>query len=294
MVRRRLVWDKQVVTVAFNGGDDRMRSLIESTAGEWTSIGDQFRLEFRDANGAFRTWSEADTTAAADIRISFRSGADGGYWSLIGRMATTARASRPTMNFDYFDEDTRTYADATDVRWLESYLHSTVLHEFGHALGLAHEHFHLNCQQEIKFDPDAGYVTTFDANGALAPDPSGRSPGANYYLLGPPNLWTLADAQFNLSARSYVDVTAQSESKYFAPPRENEAFFDASQRIDRRSVMLYVIEPFLLKSGASSPCMGEGDGVLSSGQRFATRLSDGDAHFFRRTYIRRSWPRSGP
>lgn len=294
MARPRLVWGKQVVTVAFNGGDDRMRGLIESTAHEWTSIGDRFRLDFRDTQGAFRTWSAADTAPAADIRISFRTGSDGGYWSLIGRMATTARPNRPTMNFEYFDEDTRTYAGATDALWLESYLHSTVLHEFGHALGLAHEHFHVNCQSDIKFDPDAGYIATYDASGALSPDPEGRSPGANFYLLGPPNGWSLTEAQFNLSATKYVEVTRQSESKYFAPPREGGRFFDASQLIDRRSVMMYVIEPFLLKSGVNSPCIGQGDGVLSSGLRYATRLSDGDTLFFRRTYMRPNWRPSGP
>lgn len=102
-----LTWNRQVLTVAFEGGSDPLYVLIEQTASEWTATGGALRFSFRERepNGPFRRWSSQDTEPAAAIRVSFRSDADyKGYWSVIGIMAENIDANKPTMNFDGFPE----------------------------------------------------------------------------------------------------------------------------------------------------------------------------------------------
>ncbi|MBK8444383.1 MAG: hypothetical protein IPL35_13645 [Sphingobacteriales bacterium] len=65
--------------------------------------------------------------AQSDIRISFK--ADRGSWSHIGKNATYISQNNPTMNFGWLKDNT----DIVEIN-------RVVLHEFGHALGLVHEH----------------------------------------------------------------------------------------------------------------------------------------------------------
>src|SRR4051794_28037536 len=56
-----LAWtDRQIITVAFNGGDDQVRTLIEKTAEEWLDSSIPIRFSFRSADGNWRTWSRSD------------------------------------------------------------------------------------------------------------------------------------------------------------------------------------------------------------------------------------------
>ena len=63
----------------------------------------------------------------SDIRISFIH--NGRSWSYIGNSAEIAGLDKATMNFGWFDEKTE-----------EIEFQRVILHEFGHALGLVHEH----------------------------------------------------------------------------------------------------------------------------------------------------------
>ncbi|WP_342221329.1 hypothetical protein [Candidatus Fukatsuia endosymbiont of Tuberolachnus salignus] len=78
-------------------------------------------------------WLPVRSKKKADIRIAFKEG--DGNWSDLGTNSIKTAMNEPTMNFDGFTDDP---SDA-------AYLKSTTLHEFGHALGLLHEHHNPEC-----------------------------------------------------------------------------------------------------------------------------------------------------
>ena len=82
--------------------------------------------------------------AAAQIRISFKYT---GSWSTIGIDALDVPANQPTMNYGWLTADTE---DAEYSR--------VVIHEFGHTLGLIHEHQHP--EGGIPYDLEKVYTAT--------------------------------------------------------------------------------------------------------------------------------------
>ena len=115
-----------VISISFLDGSDEQKALVRTFADEWP----------KHANLTF-SWMEAPDT---DIRISFL---HKGSWSVIGTTAKSVTPKDgPTMNFGWLtpgvsDEEAR----------------SVVLHEFGHALGLVHEH--QNPVGKIKWNKEA-------------------------------------------------------------------------------------------------------------------------------------------
>src|ERR1044072_6956404 len=106
--------ENSVISISFLDGTEQQKALVRKFAPIW--ITNLANLEF--------SWEEPPDT---DIRISFQGR---GSWSVIG---TTAKnilpKTRPTMNFGWL---TPTVTDDEARR--------VILHEFGHALGLIHEH----------------------------------------------------------------------------------------------------------------------------------------------------------
>jgi len=103
------------IKIAFLDGDPGLQARVEAAARLWTQPG--------HANLFF------DFSAAkekAHIRISF---AQEGSWSVLGTTCRRIPAGEPTMNFGWLKPE------STDAE-----LERVVLHEFGHALGLVHEH----------------------------------------------------------------------------------------------------------------------------------------------------------
>lgn len=102
-----------VISISFLDGTETQRELVKKYSVEWT----------KHANLTF-SWEAAPET---DIRISF---AGKGSWSVIGTTARNVRPkTRPTMNFGWLTPDVA-----------EEEARRVILHEFGHALGLVHEH----------------------------------------------------------------------------------------------------------------------------------------------------------
>jgi hypothetical protein len=215
-------WLTPVVTVAFNGGNPALYALMEATASEWTSNGGRLQLSFRLADRSFRKWNESDTSRTADIRIGFFTDANrNGYWSTVGTFARRVNAGEATMNFgDLGTTLSDYYGGKNHAAWMTSYAHTTILHEFGHAIGLNHEHFHPQCQTDLKL---ADIIT---------------------YLMGPPNNWQRQQAMYNMDATTYFKTVSAKPS--FTP------------MIDQASVMLYSFPDGFYKSGRTSPCRPSG------------------------------------
>lgn len=103
------------ISVHFLSGSDALKQRVRDVAEEW--VGNNM------ANLSFR-WIDDNT---ADIRIAFVQG--DGSWSYLGTVARQIPSPDPTMNYGWLTDDS-TDAEVREV----------VLHEFGHALGLIHEH----------------------------------------------------------------------------------------------------------------------------------------------------------
>ncbi|WP_339057775.1 matrixin family metalloprotease [Candidatus Regiella endosymbiont of Tuberolachnus salignus] len=103
--------------MAAYAGSAYVQEKVRHYANEW--------LEY--ANLKF-DWLPVGSKKKAHIRIAFKEG--DGNWSDLGKNSRKTAANEPTMNFDGFTDD------PSD----EAYLKSATLHEFGHALGLLHEH----------------------------------------------------------------------------------------------------------------------------------------------------------
>jgi serralysin len=103
------------ITVSFLDGDPDVQARVRDVAGQWTAPG------MADLTFAFQRSPDAL------IRISFQYP---GSWSVIGTSCKlVTNRQEPTMNYGWLD------ASSSDEE-----LQRVVLHEFGHALGLIHEH----------------------------------------------------------------------------------------------------------------------------------------------------------
>ena len=202
------------IRVAFNGGSPAVRQEIRRIAQDWAGetnalveAADRPRLPYdpygldgalnfdfgvETAEGfKFHTWSYHDETYAADIRIGFEDGQ--GFWSMIGTDATSewlVPADAASMNL----EGLHGYSPMPKG-W-----RSTIYHEFGHALGLQHEHQHptSECGNALRLEDDEGYQLTLNEGDRAVPDPDGKRPGVLTQLEHAPNYWSRRDAKHNL------------------------------------------------------------------------------------------------
>ncbi|MEZ4614048.1 MAG: hypothetical protein R2867_00840 [Caldilineaceae bacterium] len=138
----------RTLRVCFLDGETAVQQQVARFAQEWS----------RYANLHF----SFGTDPTSEIRISF---AQPGSWSFIGTDALAVPAAEPTMNFGWL-----TRATPIDE------VMRVVLHEFGHAIGLIHEH-----------------------QNPVAAIPWNRAAVYDYYG-GPPNYWCREEVNRNLFA----------------------------------------------------------------------------------------------
>ncbi|MCS7474884.1 M12 family metallopeptidase [Myroides odoratimimus] len=148
-----------VITVGLYGGTPYVRSKVKQYAQEWSNY----------ANITFNFVE----TGTPQIRVTFTQGA--GSYSYLGTQALSIPSNEETMNFGWFDDST---SDAEFSR--------TVIHEFGHALGMIHEHQHP--LTNIPWDKNKVYA----------------------YYAGYPNYWSKNDVDNNLFATYSTTQTQYS------------------------------------------------------------------------------------
>ncbi len=136
----------QTITVYFMDGQESVQERVKPYAHLWS----------RYANIRFKFVDDPN----ADIRISFN---ERGSWSYLGTDARFIPKDQPTMNFGWL----RPATEASEYN-------RVVVHEFGHALGLAHEHQ----------NPDNGIPW--------------NKPVVYEYYGGPPNNWSKEQVDVNL------------------------------------------------------------------------------------------------
>ena len=153
------------VRVTFVEGDEDLQSRVREVAERWTAPEmANLYLEFVDEG-------------PADIRIAFEQG--NGSWSYLGTFCREIPEDQPTMNYGWLTPD----SDDEELR-------RVVLHEFGHALGLIHEHQ----------NPEGGIEW--------------NEPAVRADLSGPPNNWDDATIRHNvLDHYPSEDVTASPVDK---------------------------------------------------------------------------------
>jgi len=143
-------WPKaSTINVAFLDGDASVQQRINDVVKVWTAP-DTANLRFVFVNDPKQ----------ADVRISFRYS---GSWSTIGTSCKTVPKNQPSMNYGWLKPGGN-----------DAELRRVVLHEFGHALGLIHEH---------------------QSPGSVIP---WNKPNVYRDLGGPPNNWDTATIDHNM------------------------------------------------------------------------------------------------
>jgi serralysin len=105
----------QEIRARFMEGDESLRDRVKAVAERWTAPG-MARLKLQ--------WIE---DGPSEIRIAFEQG--NGSWSYLGTQCQDIPEDQPTMNYGWLTPNSP-----------DDELTRVVLHEFGHALGLIHEH----------------------------------------------------------------------------------------------------------------------------------------------------------
>jgi hypothetical protein len=154
----------ETVRVKFLNGDDFVKNKVKEFASYWKF--------YANINFIF-----VESYENADIKIGFRWDGDTSSWSNLGRQCRLLPQNQPTMNFGWFNSNT------SDVDF-----ERVITHEFGHALGLVHEH--QSPASNIQWNKPVVY---------------------NYYLTNNPK-WTKEDVDRNIIDK--YDIASTNSSNY--------------------------------------------------------------------------------
>jgi hypothetical protein len=107
------LWEPGIdLSVCFLDGSPKQRRYVERFVPIWCAYAN-INFKFNDATNA-------------EIRVSFK---QPGNWAYVGTDALSVSLNQPTVNLGWINDDTR----ITEVDY-------TIIHEFGHVLGLLEEH----------------------------------------------------------------------------------------------------------------------------------------------------------
>ena len=138
---RHYTWEPgTTIHALFLDGKAENMARVAEVAREWSKFAN-IDFEFHELG--------AEPPPGARIQISFQ---HSGYWSLIGSQAAHRGQGSPTMNFNF-----RLFSQG------DGEIRRVVLHEFGHALGLWHEH--QNPNKSFTWNKDAIYEYYARTNG---------------------------------------------------------------------------------------------------------------------------------
>ncbi|MDP4573242.1 hypothetical protein Q8O96_29670 [Pseudomonas sp. LPH60] len=214
VVRERRWEPNRVLKVCMFGGNPRIATLIRSVAGEWNGVS-SVSFDFGPLPGGYNCL--VSQAGFYQVRVGF---SERGYWSVLGRDSESRLDPLvPSMNLEGFN---RVYSEARYpsgdiVSKAVAYDKAIIRHEFGHALGLLHEHQNpsLKCQDEIIWQ---GKGNVYE------------------YFAGPPNHWSASQVQRNLGFIQDTDPDYQQGQP------------------DPRSIMMYSLPENIFKNGKSSKC----------------------------------------
>ena len=132
VVERFKLWENgRTIRVAFLDGDPTVKAKVMAIAKEWEEVAN-LKLSFV-------------TSGASEIRISFQE--KGFSWSTVGTDALTVPRTEATMMYGWLEPGTP----------LREY-QRVVRHEFGHALGMIHEHQNPDARTKIPWDRPKVYA----------------------------------------------------------------------------------------------------------------------------------------
>jgi hypothetical protein len=195
--RSKLWQPGQTLKVCFFDGLRDVRERIARVGKRWERFAN-IHLDVGDVASP-RMCRSGDVN---DIRIGYDYK---GYWSTVGQdSVNVSRQSDESLNLDGFNSEPPSEPEFTRV----------VLHEFGHALGLQHEHQNPKSVCETEFDWAAIYES----------------------LARPPNGWDKAKVDSNMR-RLLNDGDVKTLGEF-----------------DRQSIMLYTFPAWMYHKKEQSPC----------------------------------------
>jgi len=146
VVVRSLTWRHgQTIKVCFHTGSRKAQERVIRIAREWMQYAN---VTFDFEEGGAPRACKGDNSE--DIKVTFED--NKGWWSVPG---TNSRGQDPSMNLQFFGVDTPMLKNGQAAP--EGPIRATILHEFGHALGLLHEHQSPNANCDAEIDWDAAY-----------------------------------------------------------------------------------------------------------------------------------------